>query len=231
MAFNLEVLRYPMYRIIEPATRWLVRNRVHPNVITTFGFIATVSSGYFYHQDHVRVAGFLVLFGGLFDLFDGRVARISGLASKFGAFYDSVLDRMSEVAMYLGLLSLYVKYQSGPMDLVMIYVIMVAAAGSIMVSYTRARAEGLGLDCSVGLMQRPERVVAIGAASLFFGLMWEGLVLTAVIVIVAILTNITVIQRMVWVYQRATGVPLDDMAASGPDEEPTSVAENDERNP
>jgi hypothetical protein len=66
MAFNLEVLRYPMYRIIEPATRWLVRNRVHPNVITTFGFIATVSSGYFYHQDHVRVAGFLVLFGGLF---------------------------------------------------------------------------------------------------------------------------------------------------------------------
>jgi CDP-diacylglycerol--glycerol-3-phosphate 3-phosphatidyltransferase len=138
---------------------------------------------------------------------------------------------MSEVAMYLGLLSLYVKYQSGPMDLVMIYVIMVAAAGSIMVSYTRARAEGLGLDCSVGLMQRPERVVAIGAASLFFGLMWEGLVLTAVIVIVAILTNITVIQRMVWVYQRATGVPLDDMAASGPDEEPTSVAENDERNP
>ncbi len=231
MAFNLKVLQQPMYRIIEPVTKWLVRNRVHPNVITTFGFAATVASGYFYHQDHVRVAGFLVLFGGLFDLFDGRVARISGLASKFGAFYDSVLDRMSEVAMYLGLLSLYTKYQSGPMDLVMIYVIMLAAAGSIMVSYTRARAEGLGLDCSVGLMQRPERVVALGAASLFFGLMWDGLVLTAVIVIVAILTNITVVQRMVWVYKRATGVPLDDMVTETTIEPETPAAKKPARNP
>jgi phosphatidylinositol phosphate synthase len=231
MSFNLEVLRNPMYRIIDPATRWLVRNRVHPNVITTFGFAATVSSGYFYHQDHVRVAGFLVLFGGLFDLFDGRVARISGLASKFGAFYDSVLDRMSEIAMYLGLLSLYTKYQSGPMDLAMIYVIMVAATGSVMVSYTRARAEGLGLDCSVGLMQRPERVVALGAASLFFGLTWNGLVLSVVIVIVAILTNLTVIQRMVWVYQRATGVPLDDMVADAADEGQSEAKKNQERNP
>ena len=95
------------------------------------------------------------------------------------------MDRMSEIVMYLGLLSPYTKYQSGPMDLAMIYVIMLAAAGSIMVSYTRARAEGLGLDCSVGLMQRPERVVAIGGASLFFGLDFDGLILSAVIVIVA----------------------------------------------
>jgi CDP-diacylglycerol--glycerol-3-phosphate 3-phosphatidyltransferase len=116
------------------------------------------------------------------------------------------------------------------MDLAMIYVIMMAAAGSVMVSYTRARAEGLGLDCSVGLMQRPERVVAVGAASLFFGLMWNGLVLSVVIVIVAILTNLTVIQRMVWVYQRATGVPLDDMVAEAADGEQSEAADNQERN-
>lgn len=211
MSFNLDSLRQPVYRIIQPMCEWLVRVGVHPNAITTMGFLATVSSGYFYHTDHVRWAGFLVLLGGSFDIFDGRVARMSGLASKFGAFYDSVLDRMSEIAMYLGLLSLYTKYQSGPMDLAMIYVIMLAAAGSVMVSYTRARAEGLGLDCSVGMMQRAERVVALGGASLFFGLMWDGLVLSAVIAIVALLTNVTVLQRMVWVYKRATGVPLDDM--------------------
>ena len=211
MAFQLDSLRQPVYRIINPACEWLVKKGVHPNAITTMGFLTTTASGYFYHQDHVRWAGFFVLLGGSFDIFDGRVARMSGLASKFGAFYDSVLDRMSELVMYLGLLSLYTKYQSGPMDLAMIYVIMLAAGGSVMVSYTRARAEGLGLDCSVGWMQRPERVVAIGAASLFFGLMWNGLILSAVIVIVAILTNVTVVQRMVWVYKRATGVPLDDM--------------------
>jgi len=212
MAFNLNSLRQPVYGIIEPVSAWLVRKRVHPNVITTMGFI-----------------GFLVLLGGLFDIFDGRVARMSGLASKFGAFYDSVLDRMSEVAMYVGLLSLYVKYQSGPMDVFMIYVIMVAAGGSLMVSYTRAKAEALGLDCSVGLMQRAERLVLIGAASMFFGLRWDGMVLTVVIVIVAILTNFTVIQRMVWVYKRATGVPLDDMVQA-PARQDAQVAATEERN-
>lgn len=212
MGFNLDSLRQPVYNIIQPVCDWLVRRRVHPNAITTLGFVAVVASGYLYHQDHVRWAGFFVLLGGSMDIFDGRVARLSGLASKFGAFYDSVLDRMSEIVMYLGLLSLYTKYQSGPMDLAMIYVIMLAAAGSIMVSYTRARAEGLGLDCSVGLMQRPERVVALGGASLFFGLALDGLILTVVIVVVAILTNVTVIQRVAWVHRRATGVPLDEPA-------------------
>ncbi len=229
MAFNLNSLRQPVYGIIEPVSAWLVRKRVHPNVITTMGFIAAASSGYFYHLDHVSQAGFLVLLGGLFDIFDGRVARMSGLASKFGAFYDSVLDRMSEVAMYVGLLSLYVKYQAGPMDVCMIYVIRVAAGGALMVSYTRAKAEALGLDCSVGLMQRAERLVLIGAASMFFGLRWDGMVLTVVIVIVAILTNFTVIQRMVWVYKRATGVPLDDMVQA-PARQDAQVAATEERN-
>lgn len=218
MSFNLDSLRQPVYRIIEPACRRLVKMGVHPNAITTVGFLAVVGSGYLYHQDHVRWAGFFVLLGGSMDIFDGRVARMSGLASKFGAFYDSVLDRMSEIVMYLGLLSLYTMYQSGPMDLAMIYVITLAATGSVMVSYTRARAEGLGLDCSVGLMQRPERVVAIGGASLFFGLDYNGLILSVVIVIVAVLTNVTVLQRMVWVYKRATGVPLDQPVPPEPEQ-------------
>ena len=91
----------------------------------------------------------------------------------------------------------------------MLYVILMALGGSLMVSYTKARAEGLGFDCDVGLMQRAERVVLLGLGSLIFGLAWDGLVLDLIIIIVAVLTNLTAIQRIVWVYQHGKGVPLD----------------------
>lgn len=197
-------------RIIDPVTRWLVKIGVHPNAITTAGFVTTVVAGLMYGQDHVRWAGLLVLLGGAFDIFDGRVARLSGLASKFGSFYDSTLDRISEIVVYIGLLSLYNQYQTDLQDIGMIYAIMLAMGGSLMISYTRARAAALGLDCSVGLMQRAERVVLLGAGSLAFGLMWDGLVLSTVIVIVAVLTNVTAFHRIYWVYKRAAGVPLDE---------------------
>ncbi len=207
---GLKALRGPIYRAIDRPTAWLVRHRVHPNFITTVGFVVTLGAGLFYHQDHVRLAGLFVLLGGLLDIFDGRVARESGLASKFGSFYDSALDRISEIVMFVGLASLYNDYRVDLADIAMIYVIMVAMGGSLMVSYTRAKAEALGMDCSVGLMQRAERVVLIGLASLLFGLMWNGIVLSVVIVVVAILTNVTAIQRIVWVYRHGAGVPLDE---------------------
>ena len=206
---KLESLRGGVYRILDPLTAWLADRRVHPNLLTTIGFVVTMSSAFAFHQHAVRTAGFLVLLGGFFDILDGRVARISGLGSKFGAFYDSTLDRISEIAVFLGLLSLYNDYRLELGDVGMIYLIMLAMAGSLMVSYTRARAEALGLDCKVGLMPRAERVVLIGAASLFFGLAWSGLVLKAVILILAVLTNITAIQRIVWVFRHAAGVPLE----------------------
>lgn len=207
---GLKALRWPVYAIIEPLTLWLVRRGVHPNAITTFGFLVTVFAGWLYSVDHVRTAGFLVLMGGLLDIFDGRVARVSGLASKFGNFYDSTLDRISEIVMYLGFMSLYNRYGAEMADVWMIYVITAALAGSLMVSYTRAKAEALGFDCSVGLMQRAERIVLLGLGSLVFGLAWNGAVLSVLIIAVAILTNITAVQRIVWVYQHGTGVPLDE---------------------
>ena len=93
----------------------------------------------------------------------GFVDRITydGLGSKFGSFYDSTLDRISEIVVYIGLLSLYNQYQTDLQDIGMIYAIMLAMGGSLMISYTRARAAALGLDCSVGLMQRPERAVPL----------------------------------------------------------------------
>ena len=212
---GLDTLRIPVYRIIDPTITWMVRHRVHPNSLTTMGFVTVVGAGYLYHLDHVRWAGLLVLLGGVWDIFDGQVARVGGKASKFGSFYDSTLDRISEIVVFLGLLSLYNSYAREWADVWMVYVIFVAMGGSIMVSYTRARAEGLGLDCKVGVMQRPERVVLLGLGSLAFGLMWNGLVLRGVIIVLAALTTVTAIQRMVWVYQQASDIPIDDPSLRG----------------
>ncbi len=212
---GLDALRTPVYRILEPVIGWMVRHRIHPNLLTTLGFVSVVAAGFLYHLDHVRWAGVLVLLGGVWDIFDGQVARVSGMASKFGAFYDSTLDRISEIVVFLGLLSLYNRYGHRMADVWMVYAIVLAMGGSLMVSYTRARAEGLGLDCKVGLMQRPERVVLLGVGSLSFGLMWGGLVLKIAIVLVAVLTNVTAIQRILWVQRRASGVPVDDPSLRG----------------
>ena len=212
---RLESLREAVYRTIDPLTDALVRREVHPNFLTTCGFLVTIGSAIAFHQHNIRLAGFLVLLGGAFDILDGRVARLSHLGSKFGAFYDSTLDRISEIAVYFGLLSLYNDYRLELGDVGMIYLIMLAMAGSLMISYTRARAEALGLDCRVGLMPRAERVVLIGGAALFFGAAWEGMVLKGVIVILAVLTNVTAFQRIVWVYKQASGVPLDAPVSAG----------------
>lgn len=211
---SLKAFKDPVYRLIEPVIQAMVRSRVHPNLVTTFGFAVTVAAGVLYHLDHVRLAGLFVLFGGILDIFDGQVARRSALASKFGSFYDSTLDRLSEIVVFLGLLSLYNQYGRELADVWMVYVIMLAMGGSLMVSYTRARAEALGLDCSVGFMQRAERVLLLGGGSLFFGLMWDGLVLKAILIILAASTIITAIQRIIWVYQRAGGVPLGTASTS-----------------
>jgi CDP-diacylglycerol---glycerol-3-phosphate 3-phosphatidyltransferase len=203
--------------VVRPLFRWLVRRRVHPNIITTLGFAVTVSAGIVYFYGHVRYAGFLVLLGGLCDILDGYVARETGLASVFGSFYDSTLDRISEIVVFLGIFSLY---GGGHPDFPhpwMVYVVALALAGSLMVSYTRARAETLGVDCKVGLMQRPERVVLIGFSSWFLGGAWEGIGLTAVLLVMATLTNITVFQRIVWVYRHTRDdLPAGSVSTPGP---------------
>lgn len=194
---------------LTPITDSLVRARIHPNAITTAGFLVTCLAGLAFDQDHVRIAGLLVLLGGVFDIFDGQVARATGSVSVFGSFYDSTLDRISEIVVFVGILSLYNDTSVPRGDVLMIYAVMLAMAGSLMISYTRARAEALGLDCNVGMMQRPERIVLVGGVSLAFGLSWDGLALKVVFVVMAILTNLTALQRIVWVYRRTrTPSPL-----------------------
>jgi CDP-diacylglycerol--glycerol-3-phosphate 3-phosphatidyltransferase len=217
--------------VFSPIINWMVRRRVHPNVLSTIGFLVTMSSAFAFGYNHIRTAGVLILLGGAFDLFDGRVARATGLASKFGAFYDSTLDRISEIAVYIGLLSLYNTYHPQLGDVGTIYAIMLAMGGSLMISYTRARAEGLGIDCKVGLMQRGERVVMIGLAALIFGGESSGLALRVVIIMVAILTILTAFHRIIWIYQHTRppkhgplGVAGDVAEASDP--EPGAGANN-----
>jgi CDP-diacylglycerol--glycerol-3-phosphate 3-phosphatidyltransferase len=205
---GLDSLRNPVYAIIHPVISWLVAKRVHPNLLTTLGFIVTLCAALAFHEHHVRTAGWLVFGGGFFDILDGRVARLTGLGSKFGAFYDSTLDRISEIVVFFGILSLYNDYRLELGDVAMIYWIMAAMALSLMISYTRARAEGLGLDCKVGLVPRAERVVLVGGAAAFFGEAHHGLALKVVIILLTVLSFLTVIQRIFWVYRHAGGVPL-----------------------
>lgn len=198
-------------RAMDPLVRW----RVHPNTVTTVGFLITVSAGFAFFHGHVRTGGLLVLLGGVFDIVDGYVARASGLASVFGSFYDSTLDRLSEIVVFIGMISLYGGVHPDIDAPWMVYVVASALGGSLMVSYTRARAEALGLDCKVGLMQRPERILLLGGASGLFGTMWGGAVLTWVLVSMAVLTNITALQRIAWVYRRTrpSGMPPAQGAA------------------
>jgi CDP-diacylglycerol--glycerol-3-phosphate 3-phosphatidyltransferase len=229
----MEALRKAIERrlvaLLNPIIEAMVRRRVHPNALSTIGFLVTMSSAFAFGYNHIRTAGVLILLGGVFDIFDGRVARATGLASKFGAFYDSTLDRISEIAVYVGLLSLYNTYHPQLGDVGTVYAIAVAMAGSLMISYTRARAEALGIDCKVGLMQRGERVVMIGLASLLFGGESSGLALRVVIISVAILTIITAVHRIIWVYQHTRGAKLDPgRADAGARPEEMTVAAREE---
>jgi CDP-diacylglycerol--glycerol-3-phosphate 3-phosphatidyltransferase len=162
---------------------------IHPHVLTTLGFVISIGAGLCFGTGLFRWAGMLVLVSGIFDMLDGHTARISGKQSLFGALYDSTLDRYAELAVFIGLT---VYYLGHPHPLVVV-VILLAVSGSMMVSYVRARAEGLKMTCSVGLMQRPERIVYLGFGALIFG----GTIPFQIIIgIIAIFTHITAIQRL-----------------------------------
>ena len=195
-----EFLKRFALRVLEPVTGLLVRRRVHPNVLTTLGFLVTLAAALAFFLGRVRLGGLIVLLAGVFDVLDGRVARETGLASKFGSFYDSTLDRISELVIYASLISVFLESATPWMT----YVTFAAAGGALMVSYTRARAEALGIPCKVGLMQRPERVVALG-----LGAMLGPTPLLVVLTLLAVLSTLTAVERIFAVYAVARAVPLD----------------------
>lgn len=190
-----EWLRDHTHWLIDPIARMINLIGISPNVLTVLGLTANAAVGLVIARGHFRLAGVLAILASLFDAFDGALARASGQTSSFGAFLDSTLDRFSEAVVYLGLL-LYYAQQDRRTEVVLIYVTIV---GSLMVSYTRARAEGLGLQCKVGLLTRAERICLL-IIGLIVGIMpW-------VLWVLAVLTNVTVVQRVVHVWRLAEGM-------------------------
>ena len=187
-------------RAIEPAIAFLTRNNVSPNTITTVGTLITVAASVVYATGHIMTAGWIMNVTAFFDVADGEVARRTGRSSVFGAFYDSTLDRVADGALMAGLAFFYA---TNPVhhNLYMVVVCLVCIVGTFLISYTRARAEALGVEAKVGVMQRPERMVLLSVPQSFFGLFWNGWVLMGIIVLLTVTAWITAVQRIAFVYR------------------------------
>ena len=197
-----DYLKKGALRAIDPAVSFLARHDVSPNTITTVGTLLTVAAGAVYATGHIMTAGWLMAVTAFFDVVDGQVARREGRSTVFGAFYDSTLDRVADGALMAGLT---VFYATSPVhhNIYMVVVCLVGIIGTFVVSYTRARAESLGIDAKVGVMQRPERIVLLSAPQALFGLFWNGWVLMGIIILLTVTAWITAVQRVAFVY-RAT---------------------------
>lgn len=209
-----------IYKITQPLINLLARAGVTPNALTAMGFLINILATVVFvygtnaargNLKYVALGGCVILLAGLFDMMDGRLARVSKQESRFGALFDSVLDRYSELVMFLGI-CYYLVAQGYFLSSLFAFIAMI---GSVMVSYVRARAEGLGVECRGGLMQRPERVLLVGITAILCGLVqvyvgefkfiipdtnfpyFENItIFTFPIFVMAVLTNWTVIQRM-----------------------------------
>ncbi|UCC65687.1 MAG: CDP-alcohol phosphatidyltransferase family protein [Anaerolineae bacterium] len=178
--------------VADPIADLLARLGFTPNTLTLIGFLMNVAVAVILSRGEMRWGAVAYFLASAFDGLDGAVARRLNRVSRFGAFLDSTVDRLSEAAVFLGLLVWYTG-QGAKQEIVLIYATIV---GSLMVSYSRARAEGLGLDCRVGLLTRMERFIV-----LFVGLFLERVTIT--LWVMAVLTNFTALQRMVYVWRRS----------------------------
>jgi CDP-diacylglycerol--glycerol-3-phosphate 3-phosphatidyltransferase len=211
-------------RLIEPVADYLVRHRVNPNVITTIGTLCTIAAAVIYAFGHISIAGWVLGLTALFDVLDGTVARRTGRETKFGAFYDSSLDRVSD-GMILGGLTVFYATDTPRHSVAMVIICLLAIIGTFLTSYTRARADALGIDARVGMLQRPERVVLLSAPQAFFGLAFHGLVLAAIVILLAVTSWITAVQRIAFVHaattpradRREKSVDLSSQSTASPD--------------
>jgi len=181
--------------ILTPVVKFFIAHDLNPNLFTTVGFLVSIASAYFFGIGELVFAGILVLLSGTFDIIDGRVARATNRVTKFGALYDSTLDRYAEVIVFFGLAYFFIKQDFFWRSVAA----CIALGGSMMVSYVRARAEGLGFECKIGIMQRPERIVLIGFGAIFDAVTHQYALMIATIAI-AVLANFTAAQRLYHVW-------------------------------
>ena len=187
---RLQVRAWAARFVVEPPARLLLALHIHPNAITAAGFAVAAAAAYLLAEGLLWQGGIVMLAGAALDMYDGAVARLGGKESTFGAMLDSVLDRLGEIVVLFGLLVFYVRGA----DDVGAYLAFGALAASLMVSYLRARSEGLGVPGDVGLMGRPERIVVLGAGLLLGYPAWA-------LGIIAALGSLTVVQRAVHVWR------------------------------
>jgi len=200
-------------KIIGPLARFFAKVGIHPNVLSIFGFILSIVAGIAYSTGAFFWAAWVVVIAGTFDTLDGVVARATRKNSPFGAFFDSTLDRYSDMFLYLGLAYHFAgggallnipgsRADTDPMPAVVIIIIL-AIVGSYMVSYTRARAEGLGIECKKGLMQRPERITLLIIGSLLGAIPKIGTTLMIItLLVLAVSSNLTALYRIFLVRRR-----------------------------
>lgn len=197
-------LQQAIYKVINPVVGTMVRVGITPNMVTTVGLLGNMAAAALLvyagmtqgvdgpNYGIVTLAGVVIILSSLFDMLDGQVARLGGMVSKFGALYDSVLDRYCEL-FTLGGVTFYLMSCD---DMIGALLTFLALVGSMMVSYVRARAEALGANCSVGLMQRPERVVVTSIAVIAAGIAHLNLIIVIGMALIALLANITAIVRI-----------------------------------
>lgn len=204
-----DYLQKLIYTLINPIIKGMIKMGITPNMVTTIGFVGNVIAAFlFIHASQLTPlsmgfswigwGGAILLFSGLFDMMDGRLARLGNMSTTFGAFWDSTLDRYSELFSLFGI-TLYLMTASGIWAGVITFLALV---GSIMVSYVRARAEGLGIECKVGLMQRPERVVVTALAAIITGITSNLWWLIGGMALIAVLANITAFWRVAHCYKQ-----------------------------
>lgn len=195
-------------RAMAPLVSALLRAGISPNTLTTIGALLIVLSGVAYGLGHIRTGAALLLASGIIDTLDGEVARRGTRTTKFGAFYDSTLDRIGDGATFIGIASYFTYAPEIRSRELVIVACLVAVLSALLVSYMRARAEGLGLTCKVGLVQRAERILGIGLPTMLFGPGSRGLVLVIVVVVLSVLSMFTVVQRFLHVRREALAADL-----------------------
>jgi phosphatidylglycerophosphate synthase len=190
-------------KLLSPAVGLFARAGIHPHVLTVAGFVISLLAGVLYAKGALVWAACTLLVAGVCDTLDGQIARMTNRQSRFGAFFDSTLDRYSDLFPFAGMAYFFTGGAGAgargvdPSPL-MILAIILTIAGSFMVSYTRARAEGLGVECRNGIMQRPERITILIVGSLLGAIPLIGDVLIkATLVVLAVMTNATALSRIV----------------------------------
>ena len=186
------------YHLTQPAVRFLARTSITPSVITWFGFSVSIGAAVLIATEHIFAAGFVVLFSGFLDILDGALARHTNQVTRFGSVLDSTLDRVSDAVPLLGILVFYLFF--GDQSTVGILLVCLALIGSPLVSYIRARAEALGLDCKIGLFTRAERIIVLAVGLLLSQIVDYALIIALAIIVV--FSFVTAGQRLVYVWQQ-----------------------------